>query len=271
MSAAKRKKLLAGNWKMNMRLAEIEPFFTAFAGGLDAGSRQHLDVLFAAPFTQIQATLAACRARGFAVAAQNVHFEASGAFTGEVSAVMLTDLGVRSTLIGHSERRQYFAETDETVAKKTVTAIKNAMTPVVCVGELLEERKSGKTFEVVGHQVEAVLTAVKNQGPLKDREAFYPGDLTDGLVIAYEPVWAIGTGLSATTEQAQEVHAFIRKVAGEILGTAFAGKLRILYGGSANPGNIAGLLAQPDIDGGLVGGASLKPGDFAAMCNTPSA
>lgn len=268
MATAQRKKLLAGNWKMNMRLAEIEPFFAAFTAALNAGNSKAADILFAAPFTQLQATLAACRSRGFAAAAQNVHFEASGAFTGEISAVMLTDLGVRSTLIGHSERRQYFAETDETVARKTVTAIAKAITPIVCVGELLEERKSGKTFDVVSRQVETVLKAVKGAGPLKDRESFYPGDLTDGLVIAYEPVWAIGTGLSATVEQAQEVHAFIRKVATEVMGGGFAAKLRILYGGSANPGNIAGLLSQPDIDGGLVGGASLKASDFAAMVNS---
>ncbi len=270
MTASKRKKLLAGNWKMNMRLAEIEPFFTAFSGALNPGATHHVDILFAAPFTQLHATLAASRARGFAAAAQNMHFEASGAFTGEVSAVMLTDIGIRTTLIGHSERRQYFAETDESVAKKTITAISTAITPLVCVGETLDERKSGTTFPVVSRQVEAVLNSVKNRGSLRDREAYYPGDLSDSIVIAYEPVWAIGTGLSATLEQAQEVHGFIRKVCGEILGGDFAARVRILYGGSANPSNIAGLLSQPDIDGGLVGGASLKPADFAAMCNAAS-
>lgn len=267
MSASKRKKLLAGNWKMNIRLAEVEPFFTAFSDVLKAGQSDHVDILFAAPFTQLNATLAASRARGFAVGAQNMHFEASGAFTGEVSAAMLTDIGVRTTLVGHSERRQYFAESDEAVAKKTVTALANAITPVVCVGETLEERKSGATFQVVSRQLETVFKAVKNHGPLANREAFYPGDLTDSIVIAYEPVWAIGTGLSATLEQAQEVHGFIRKVCGDIFGAEFSSRLRILYGGSANPANIAGLLAQPDIDGGLVGGASLKPADFATMCN----
>ena len=267
MTASKRKKLLAGNWKMNVRLAEVEPFFTAFSAVLNPGFSNHVDILFAAPFTQLHATLAATRARGFAAAAQNMHFEASGAFTGEVSAMMLTDIGIRTTLVGHSERRQYFAETDDSIAKKTIAAISNAVTPVVCVGETLEERKSGTTFQVLSHQLGAVLNAVKNHGSVQNREAFYPGDLSDAIVIAYEPVWAIGTGLSATLEQAQEVHGFIRKVCDEILGSEFAVRARILYGGSANPGNIAGLLSQPDIDGGLVGGASLKAADFAAMCN----
>ena len=267
MTASKRKKLLAGNWKMNLRLAEVEPFFTAFCAALRPGVSNHVDILFAAPFTQLHATLAATRARGLAAAAQNMHFEASGAFTGEVSAMMLTDIGIRTTLVGHSERRQYFAETDDSVAKKTIAAISNAITPVVCVGETLEERKSGATFQVLSHQLDAVLNAVKNHGSVQNREAFYPGDLSDAIVIAYEPVWAIGTGLSATLEQAQEVHGFIRKVCDEILGSEFAERLRILYGGSANPANIAGLLSQPDIDGGLVGGASLKAADFALMCN----
>ena len=266
MSASKRKKLLAGNWKMNMRLGEIEPFFAAFTGALKNEFRGHTDILFAAPLTQLQATLAACRGRGFAAAAQNVHFEASGAFTGEVSPVMLTDMGIRTVLIGHSERRQYFAESDEAVAKKTVSSMTAAMTPIVCIGESLEERKSGATFNVVSRQLEAVLKAVQKHGAISVREGFYPGDITDPLVIAYEPVWAIGTGLSATTAQAQEVHAFIRKVCLEVLGADFANAVRILYGGSANPANIASLLAQPDIDGGLVGGAALKPADFAAMC-----
>ena len=267
MTASKRKKLLAGNWKMNMRLAEIEPFFTAFSAALRPGFSNHVDILFAAPFTQLHAALAAARARGYTAAAQNMHFEVNGAFTGEVSAMMLTDIGIRTTLVGHSERRQYFAETDDSVAKKTISAISNAVTPVVCVGETLEERKSGTTFQVLSHQLGAVLNAVKNHGSVQNREAFYPGDLSDAIVIAYEPVWAIGTGLSATLEQAQEVHGFIRKVCDEILGSEFAVRARILYGGSANPGNIAGLLSQPDIDGGLVGGASLKAADFAAMCN----
>lgn len=272
MTSTARKKLLAGNWKMNLRLGEIAPFFDAFAGALKPGATGHCDILFAAPFTQLQATVAAARGRGFAASAQNMHFEASGAYTGEVSSAMLADIGIRTTLVGHSERRQYFGETDDTVAKKTVTAMREGITPVVCVGETLEERKAGQTFSVVSRQTKAFLEALKKAGLLSDamkyREAFYPGDLNDGLVIAYEPVWAIGTGLSATVEQAQEVHASIRQVCREMTGPAFAEKVRILYGGSANPANIAGLLAQPDIDGGLVGGASLKPADFAAMCNS---
>jgi triosephosphate isomerase len=266
-----RKKLLAGNWKMNMRLGEIAPFFDSFSAALNPGTKEQCDILFAAPFTQLQATIAAARGRGFAASAQNMHFESSGAFTGEVSPAMLADIGIRTTLVGHSERRQYFAETDDSVAKKTVTAVRMGITPIVCIGETLEERKLGKTFEVVARQTKVFLEALKNadhpSAVAKSREAFYPGDLTDGLVIAYEPVWAIGTGLSATFEQAQEVHAQIRKVCAETISSEFACKVRILYGGSANPSNIAGLLGQPDIDGGLVGGASLKPVDFAAMCN----
>ncbi|MEY4632215.1 MAG: hypothetical protein RIQ81_2335 [Pseudomonadota bacterium] len=269
MAMPQRKKLLAGNWKMNMRLGEIAPFFDAFAAALMPAATGAADILFAAPFTQLQATVAAARSRGFSAAAQNMHFQPSGAFTGEVSTAMLLDLGVRTTLIGHSERRQYFAETDDSVAKKTVAAMKSGMTPVVCVGELIEERKAGKTFDVVGRQTKAFLEVIQSESlTLQGRESFYPGDITDSLVIAYEPVWAIGTGLSATVEQAQEVHAFIRQVCREVVGGDFANAVRILYGGSANPANISGLLAQADIDGGLVGGASLKPADFAAMCNS---
>lgn len=261
-----RRKLLAGNWKMNMRLAEIEPFFQKFSAAIQQKSSTSPEILFAAPFTQLSATLAMARTLGLAVAAQNMHEAASGAYTGEVSAAMLTDLGVRNCLLGHSERRQYFAETDAAVARKSVTAIKSGMTPIVCVGETLEQRQSNQTFEVNGKQLEAVLTAVKTAGLPASRDAWYPGDLTDSLVIAYEPVWAIGTGLSATAEQAQEVHAFLRRVCSEVVDSAFANRVRILYGGSANLSNVKSLLAQPDIDGGLVGGASLKPADFAAMC-----
>lgn len=262
-----RRKLLAGNWKMNMRLAEIEPFFQKFSAAFEIkNSAASPDVLFAAPFTQLTAALGVARSLGYAVAAQNMHEAPSGAFTGEVSALMLTDLGVRSCLIGHSERRQYFGESDDAVAKKAVAAIANGMTPVVCVGETLDQRQANQTFDVTSKQLGAVLQAVKAAGLPASREAWYPGDLTDAIVIAYEPVWAIGTGLSATAEQAQEVHGFLRRICSDMIDQPFASRVRILYGGSANPANIAALLAQPDIDGGLVGGASLKPDDFAAMC-----
>ena len=196
MTASKRKKLLAGNWKMNVRLAEVEPFFTAFSAVLNPGFSNHVDILFAAPFTQLHATLAATRARGFAAAAQNMHFEASGAFTGEVSAMMLTDIGIRTTLVGHSERRQHLKETDEIVAMKIQRCQENSLNAIVCIGEQLEERESGHTHDVLKVQLDALKTSIKDWSK---------------IVIAYEPVWAIGTGKTATPEIAQEAHEFIRK------------------------------------------------------------
>ncbi len=246
-----RKKLLAGNWKMNKTSGELAPFFDAFAKELGAAPK--CDVLFAAPFTLLQKAQELAKPRGYLIAAQNVHAEASGAFTGEVSLAMLQDVGIAASLVGHSERRQYFNETDATVAKKTKAAQAAGVMPIVCIGETLAEREAHRTEAVVGAQLDAVLEGLGN-----------PKDLGN-LVIAYEPVWAIGTGRSATSAQAQEVHAFIRKRVVAVCGADAAAKLRILYGGSANPANIVELLGQKDIDGGLVGGASLKPTDFAAM------
>lgn len=242
-----RVKLLAGNWKMNKTSADLEPFFAGLGGGFAA---DRVEVMIAAPFTLLAATRALAEPRGIRVAAQNVHWEPSGAFTGEVSLPMLKDIGVSATLIGHSERRQYFAETDQTVAKKVGAALGAGVMPIVCVGETLEERERNETDRVVRRQVLAALEGL---------------DAARDLVIAYEPVWAIGTGRTATNAQAQEVHAHIRKIVGERLGAAAAESMRILYGGSANPGNIHGLLAERDIDGALVGGASLKAADFRAM------
>jgi triosephosphate isomerase len=242
-----RVKLLAGNWKMNKSSADLEPFFVGLGGGFP-GDR--VEVMIAAPFTLLAAARKLAEPRGIRIAAQNVHWEPSGAFTGEVSLPMLKDIGVSATLIGHSERRQYFAETDETVSKKLRAALAAGVTPVVCVGETLEERERNETDRVVRRQVLAACEGL---------------DAPRDLVIAYEPVWAIGTGRTATNAQAQEVHAHIRKIVGERFGAPAAGSMRILYGGSANPGNIQGLLAEPDIDGALVGGASLKPVDFGAM------
>ena len=184
--------------------------------------------------------------------AENVHFAEKGAFTGEISAAMLLEYGVQYVIIGHSERRQYFAETDETVNKRTLTALKAGLTPIVCVGELLEERENGKTEEVLYKQLKDGLANVE--------------DLSK-LVIAYEPVWAIGTGKTATAEQANETIGFIRKTLGELFCPKCAEKVRIQYGGSMNAGNCKELMAMEEIDGGLIGGASLKAPDFAAIVN----
>jgi triosephosphate isomerase len=212
-------------------------------------------LLFAVPFTLLEKAAKLAYPHGIRIAAQNTHFETSGAYTGEVSLAMLKDVGITATLVGHSERRQYFGETDETVNKKVRAALAQGFLTIACVGETLEERDGNQTAAVVSRQVAAVLEAVG------------PATLKD-LVIAYEPVWAIGTGRTATSAQAEEVHAAIRVQVGQRFGAPAATALRLLYGGSANPSNIKELMAQPDVDGGLVGGASLKPSDFAAMVNS---
>jgi triosephosphate isomerase len=186
------------------------------------------------------------------VAAQNMYFEKEGAFTGEVSPTMLTDLGVTHVILGHSERRAYFGETDEGVARKTKVALDNGLTPISCVGETLAEREAGRTMDVVGRQVDAVLQAVSADEAVK-------------VVIAYEPVWAIGTGKVATPEQAQEVHAFVRGRIASKHGRGVSDVLRVLYGGSVKPDNVKGLMALPDVDGALVGGASLKADSFLKL------
>ncbi len=252
MSMAPRTKLLAGNWKMNKLSSELPGFFEAFARELGAGA-PGAEILFAVPYTLLAKARELAAPRGIEIAAQNVHSEPNGAFTGEVSFAMLKDVGIGATLIGHSERRQYFGETDEAVAKKTKAALAQGVKPIVCVGETLAEREANLTGEVVGRQLDAVLKGLGNPKTLGN------------LVIAYEPVWAIGTGRSATSAQAQDVHRFIRARVVAHSSREAADSLRILYGGSANPANIAELLAQADIDGALVGGASLKPADFAAM------
>ena len=249
-----RRRLLAGNWKMNKAIAELPAFFDSFAkaASLAAGSANSAtQIMFAVPFTMLARAVELSKPYGIIIAAQNVHFEASGAYTGETSISMLKELGVTWTLIGHSERRQYFAESNEVVAKKIRACLNADMTPVVCVGETRMERETNITNQVVGRQLDAALAAA--------------GSDADKIVFAYEPVWAIGTGLSATSAQAQEVHAFIRTRLRDKCNESVANSVRILYGGSATPANIDDLLKQEDIDGGLVGGASLKPTDFAQM------
>jgi triosephosphate isomerase len=244
-----RRKLIAGNWKMYKTASEA----VALVGEIRKGAPgAPSDVLVAPPYTSLVAVVAAAKGSPVAVAAQNMHFEREGAYTGEVSAAMLKDVGVTHVILGHSERRQYFAETDEGVAKKTKAALDDGLLPISCVGETLAEREAGRTMEVVGRQVDAVLNAIT-------------ADEAKKVVIAYEPVWAIGTGKVATPEQAQEVHAFIRQRIAAKHGRAVADVLRVLYGGSVRPDNAKGLMALPDVDGALVGGASLKADSFLKL------
>jgi triosephosphate isomerase len=244
-----RRKLIAGNWKMYKTVAEATALVEEIKKGV-AGAPG--DALVAPPFTAIAAVVAAAKGSPVAVAAQNMHFEKEGAFTGEVSAPMLVDAGVTHVILGHSERRQYFAETDDGVAKKTKAALAAGLLPISCVGETLAEREAGRTMEVAGRQMDAILAAVT-------------ADEARKVVIAYEPVWAIGTGKVATPEQAQEVHAFIRSRIAAKHGQAVADALRILYGGSVKPDNVKGLMALPDVDGALVGGASLNADSFLKL------
>jgi triosephosphate isomerase (TIM) len=245
-----RKKLLAGNWKMygnpDQAVDLVESLKRLVSDVVDR------EVLVAPPFPVLPAVAERIRGTRFLLGAQNVFWEDSGAFTGEVSAPMLRAVGCTHVIIGHSERRQYFQETDESVARKIRAALRHELTPIVCVGETLQERESGRTLAVTEGQV---------RGALGDLGA---SDVAR-LVLAYEPVWAIGTGKVATPEQAQEVHAAIRKTVGALAGVDVAAGVRILYGGSVKPDNVDALMAQPDLDGALVGGASLKAEDFARI------
>jgi triosephosphate isomerase len=218
------------------------------AGAQDAAAA----VLVAPPFTSLALVGKALEGSNVLLAGQNMHSEPRGAFTGEVAPPMLKDVGCTHVILGHSERRQYFGETDEGVAKKTKVALASGLLPISCVGETLAEREAGRTMEVVGRQVGAILNALS-------------ADEAANIVIAYEPVWAIGTGKVATPEQAQEVHAFIRSRIAEVQGQAVADGLRILYGGSVKPDNVKGLMALADVDGALVGGASLESGSFLKL------
>ena len=222
-------------------LEEIKP--------LVANAEGKIEVIACVPFTNLETAVNATAGSNVKVGAENVHFEKSGAYTGEISADMLTEIGVEYVVIGHSERRQYFGETDETVNKRTRAALAAGLKPIVCVGELLWERECNITEEVIARQIKLDLWEVT-------------AEQMKNVVIAYEPVWAIGTGKVATDEQAQEVCAFIRAQLAKLYGQATADAVTIQYGGSMNAKNCAGLLAQPDIDGGLIGGASLKAADF---------
>lgn len=243
-----RKPFIAGNWKMNMTVESGKKLIKEL---IPLVKDANCDVALCVPAILIPEMVQAAKGSNIAIGAENVHWAQSGAYTGEISADMLKDYGVKYVIIGHSERRQYFGETDESVNKRTLAALNANLTPIVCIGETLEERESGKTESVLSRQLDLGLKGVE--------------DITK-LVIAYEPVWAIGTGKTATDEQAQETIAFIRKKVGELFCPKCAEKLIIQYGGSMNAKNCKGLMAQPDIDGGLIGGASLKL-DFATIVN----
>lgn len=244
-----RKAIIAGNWKMNNTASEGVALVKAIAPLVKDAT---CDVVVCVPAIDIPAVSEALKGTNIMLGAENVHFAEKGAYTGEISAAMLKEYGVKYVIIGHSERRQYFGETDETVNKRTLTALKAGLTPIVCVGETLEERETGKTEEVLYRQIKEGLDGVE--------------DIT-ALVVAYEPVWAIGTGKTATAAQANETIGFIRKTLGELFCEKCAAKVRIQYGGSMNAGNCKELMAQEEIDGGLIGGASLKADDFATIVN----
>ncbi|HEY6443869.1 MAG TPA: triose-phosphate isomerase [Candidatus Acidoferrales bacterium] len=247
-----RRPVIAGNWKMYKTRADTRAFFDAFKP-LSAGAN-HCDIIVAPPFTAITAAVEAAQGTAIQIAAQDVYWEREGAFTGEISARMLIDAGCQAVIIGHSERRQYFGETDTWVHRKTKAALEAGLTPIVCVGETLVERDANGTEDVLKRQFEGALAALT------------PADFSR-ILLAYEPVWAIGTGRTATPDMAASAHHHLRNLAAALFTVEQASALRILYGGSVKPENIKGLMAETDIDGALVGGASLDPKSFAAIVN----
>ncbi|MCH5350638.1 MAG: triose-phosphate isomerase [Clostridiales bacterium] len=247
-----RKPIIAGNWKMNKTASECAEFVSSLAPQVKSAT---CDVVLCVPFTDIATMSELCKKTNIKVGAQNVAWADNGAFTGEISAAMLKEAGAEYVIIGHSERRQYFGETDKSVNMRLVQALKNGLKPIVCVGETLDEREGGKTELVNKTQVEGAFSGISAEAAAK-------------VVIAYEPVWAIGTGRTATDEQANETIGYIRSVVKSLYGAKIADGMRIQYGGSMNAKNVAGLMAQNEIDGGLIGGASLKPDDFAIIVNT---
>jgi triosephosphate isomerase len=245
-----RKKLIAGNWKMNKTAADGAALTKELIAAI--GRETSVDVVLCPPFTSLESVGRALEGQALKLGAQNMHPEKNGAFTGEVSAEMLRNLFVTYVILGHSERRTYFGDTDAFVNKKTLAALANQLKPILCVGETLAEREGGSTLAVVKKQVEGGLVGVT-------------AEQMNSVVIAYEPVWAIGTGKVATTAQAQEVHAYIRELLTALYGAPVAQKVRILYGGSMKPSNAPELLAQKDIDGGLIGGAALEAKSFVEL------
>ena len=245
-----RRKIVAGNWKMNMTPSEAVKLVAELK---DLVKSDDVDVVYCVPAIDIVPVVEAVKGTNVEVGAENMYIEEKGAFTGEIAPDMLVDAGVKYVIIGHSERRDYFAETDETVNKKVLKAFEHGITPIICCGESLTQREQGVTIDFIRQQIKiAFLNVTAEQAAT--------------AVIAYEPIWAIGTGVTATSDQAQEVCAAIRACIAEIYDDATAAAIRIQYGGSMNASNAAELMAKPDIDGGLVGGASLKP-DFGTIVN----
>lgn len=245
---------IAGNWKMNTLAVEAENIATEVCAGVREYDHTKVRVAMCPPFVHLHRVAGIVNGTAIALGAQNCHEEPKGAYTGEVSAAMLADVGCSHVIIGHSERRSLYAETNVLVAKKLNTVLQHGMMPILCVGETLEEREAGSTFEIVGKQIVEALDGILP-------------DAAERIVIAYEPVWAIGTGRAATAEQAQEVHAFLRSLLAERYGER-AGGILLLYGGSMTPDNAEHLLTQADVDGGLIGGASLKASSFLQIANT---
>ena len=246
-----RRKIVAGNWKMNMDLSQTESLIDDLTRTI---TKSEAEVKIAPTFTSLYRAFQLLKTHKIEVIAQNMHFEEHGAFTGEISAAMLKSVGVNTVILGHSERRAYFGETDEILAKKVDTALRHDMEVVFCFGEELEDRKSGDHFKVVAAQ-------------LKNGLFHLPESAWEKVILAYEPVWAIGTGETASPDQAQEMHEFIRKTLAEAYNTSLADGIPVLYGGSVKPGNAKEIFSKPDVDGGLIGGASLKAADFAAIVN----
>lgn len=247
-----RKPIIAGNWKMNKTVQEAKDFVKALPQLPDTNE---VEAVICAPTIQLDALTTAVKngeAEGLAIGAENTYFEDNGAFTGETSPVALADLGVKCVIIGHSERRELFFETDEDVNKKAHAVFNHGMTPIICVGETLEQREGGKAEEVVGEQVKKALEGLSD-------------DQLKQVVIAYEPIWAIGTGKSSTAKDANEMSAFVRKTVADLASQEVADAVRIQYGGSVKPNNIAEYMAESDIDGALVGGASLKVEDYVKL------
>jgi len=250
-----RTRVVAGNWKLNKNQAESRALAREVAEAVKG--LRGVEVVVSPVGLYLSAVVETLRGTEVAVSAQNMHWAESGAYTGEVSPTMLQDVGCTHVILGHSERREYFGEDDNLINQKVRSALSHDLTPIFCFGETLEEREAGKTKARVDHQIRAGLEGVSSD------------DLTR-VILAYEPVWAIGTGRTATPEQAQEVHQHIRTLLSEMFGTDIAAKIRILYGGSVKADNAAELISQPDIDGALVGGASLKTADFAAIARAAS-
>ena len=246
-----RSKIVAGNWKMNKNLEETTALLNELVQKLPDTSAE---VMVAPTFVNLAEAVKALKGSMVQVAAQNMHFEESGAFTGEIAPGMLKNIGVNTVILGHSERRAYFGETDDLLKKKVDTALANGMRTIFCFGEELDDRKQGKHFDLVESQ-------------LKNALFHLSADAWKQIVLAYEPVWAIGTGETASPEQAQEMHAFIRETLESSFGSEIAQGVTILYGGSVKPGNAAEIFSKPDVDGGLIGGASLKADDFIGIIN----